>query len=207
MTEEFEFNDESWAEVNRHAGLPHDARVALENAVSLYRRVCSQDETRLRNSEVKEELKQLAKKAAALFEALDALPADTRMALIRFAARAVTGKREVWAPSLHDHDTLINKHKAEILALRDWATNAALTLGKQKPGADPGNRDWLIRAAAKIYDGYSKTPFKDFPYKKKFIFDLLPIAGADTERPRAIELVINACCAGEADSRRLTSNN
>jgi hypothetical protein len=76
-----------------------------------------------------------------------------------------------------------------------------------------------------IYNGYAKTPFKDFPDREQFIYELLEIAGVNTrQKPpraghaakgrrrdggRAVELEIRACCRPNwrIFFRRRNSNN
>jgi hypothetical protein len=171
----FEFDDKDWAEVNRHAALPDEARHELERSIYLYLVFCLRAaETKQRK--IKNEFKRLAKKADALSTEFDNLS----------------------GAAMNMGNPILNKHKAAVADARDWVAKMVQAWGRQHPNTDPSARDRLIRDAAMIFNAYAKTPLKEFKDKYLFIFALLEIAGVNTSRhggKRAVELVIQACCS------------
>jgi hypothetical protein len=202
----FEFDDKDWAELNRHADLPDDARRELESSIYLYLVFCLRAGITAQQN-IKNKFKHVVKKTDELSQALDDL------------------SRRNLTHNMHLGDPILIKHKAAIADLRGWAAQMEEAWGRQPTGPKSRNRDWLIREAAMIYNGYAKTPFNDFPNKEHFIFELLEIAGVNTtQKPpdaghaakgrrrdggRAIELVIRACCRPNwrIFFRRRNSNN
>jgi hypothetical protein len=177
----FEFDDKDWAELNRHADLPDGARHELESAIYLYLVFCLRaGPTKQQN--IKNEFKRLAKKADALSTAFDNLS----------------------AAAMNISNPILNKHKAAVADLRGWAAKMVQAWGRRHPNTDPSARDRLIRDAAMIYNGYAKTPFKDFPNREQFVFDLLEIAGVKKGED-AVKKVILACRKLENFSRRRNS--
>lgn len=200
----FEFDDKDWTTVNCHADLPDDARRELESSIYLYLVFCRGAGITAQQN-IKNKFKHVVKKTDKLSLALDDL-----------SRRDLTHK-------MHLGDPTLIKHKAAIADLRVWAAQMVAAWGRQPTGPKSRNRNWLIREAAMIYNGYAKTPFKDFPNREQFIFDLLEIAGVNTrQKPpaghtakgrrrdgrRAVELVIQACCRPNwLFFRRQNSNN
>jgi hypothetical protein len=177
----FEFEDHAWATVNRHAILPDAGRRVLETTINLYLLFCRVDE-RPRNSEIKDELKSFAKKAAALSRALNKLSRGATMELIM----------------LKDFTSLNNSDEV-IIGLSNLATNAARALGEQRRGPKARNRNWLITQAAIIYEVYSGRKFADLveEHAKDFVYELLYAAGIPKDKNiRAIDDAIHACLTG-----------
>jgi hypothetical protein len=165
----FEYDDDDWAKVNLHADLPDGAKHELESAIYLYLVFCLRaGQTKQRN--IKNEFKRLAQKADALSTAFDNLS----------------------VAAMNMGNPILNKHKAVVADVCGWAAKMVQAWGRQHPNTDPSARDRLIRDAAMIYNGYAKTPFKDFRYREQFIFDLLEIAGVKKQE-EAIKMVIRAC--------------
>jgi hypothetical protein len=175
----FEFDDEDWAKVNLHAGLPDGAKQELERAIYSYLVFCLRTwQTTQRN--IKNEFKRLAKKADKLSTEFNNLS----------------------GAAMNMGDPILYKHKAAVVC--DWAAKMVLAWPGQHPNTDPSARDRLIRDAAMIYNGYAKTPFKDFPNREQFVFDLLEIAGVKKGED-AVKKVILACRKLENFSRRRNS--
>jgi hypothetical protein len=189
---QFEFGDSAWAEVNRHAGLPDDAREQIANAISWYQRFCPHHNELSRSSDIKSDLTKLVKKADALLNELGRLSNPALMTLIQFREPELNAQRGFHIPRVNAHTRLLG-HITQIGALRDWCKNAKEQLGKDRPGAHPAERKILIRASATIYEAHAKQPFNDFDRRNDFIYAILRIAGAGKESRRAIDDDIRAC--------------
>jgi hypothetical protein len=182
----FEFDDKDWGNVNCHADLPDDARRALESAILIYEGRLLR--SRPQNSKIRGELKRFAAKADALPMAYHNLSVSATTELIRSICRSPGGFESMrWDDEQKSFGCL-----AEVLRLRDRAAEAAQTIGRQHPGSDPRDLQWLVAAVATIYERHAKKPFKAFKHRKQFIFTLLQMweIEVDTKNRRAIEEMI-----------------
>jgi hypothetical protein len=169
----FEFDDKAWVKVNLHANLPPAARHALENAIWLYR-----IRPRPRNSDIKDELANLAAKADALHM--------TSSNLSDWAYHTLGNSIEVGEDSKRMGFSCMKW----ALPLRDLAAKTALGMANQHPGSDSRSREWLVAAAAKIYEVHAKKSFKYFKNRNRFIGNLLEAAGVNVGKEEAIRKMI-----------------
>jgi hypothetical protein len=77
-----------------------------------------------------------------------------------------------------------------VLPLRDLAAKTALGMANQHPGSDSRSREWLVAAAAKIYEVHAKKSFKSFKNRMRFIGNLLEAAGVNAGNGEAIRKII-----------------
>jgi hypothetical protein len=169
----FEFDDKAWAKVNLHANLPPAARHALEKAIWRYR-----IRPRPRTCDIKDELTNLAAKVDSLRMAISNLS--------DWAFHTLGNSIEVGEASKRMGFQCMEW----LLPLHDLAAKTALGMAKQHPGSDSSNREWLVAAAAKIFEGHAKKSFKDFKNRKQFICNLLEAAGVNVGKEGAIKRMI-----------------
>jgi hypothetical protein len=124
----FEFDDNDWAQVNRHAALPDDARRELESSIYSYLAFCRGAGITAQQN-IKNKFKHVVKKTDELSHALDDL------------------SRRNLTHNMHLGDPILIKHKAAIADLRGWAAQMEEAWGRQPTGPKSRNRNWLIREA------------------------------------------------------------
>lgn len=169
----FEFDDRAWGKVNLHADLPPAARHALEKAIWRYR-----IRPHPRNCDIKAELTKLAARVDALRVTLSNLSDWTFHTLGNSIDVDEKSKRMGF------------QCMEWLLPLRDLAAKTALGMANQHPGSDSRDREWLVAAAAEIYEEHAKRPFKSFKGRKRFICSLFEAVGVDVGKEEAIIKII-----------------
>jgi hypothetical protein len=157
--------DEKWRKLAALIDLPDQARQEIENAIDIYRRLAV---ARPAPHQTRDKLTKVENLAGKLLDALADLDAEAKAALWDCAgaalptiepveidetervaaqiARAAMRQRERSPTPRHRAVTLLDDHHASVARLQSWMATASRRLQRARPGADPENIRWLVRA-------------------------------------------------------------